>query len=109
MCFDTTSVNTGWLQGAAVRIEAERGIAMWWLPCRHHIPELFVKEVYTLIFGEDRAPEILQFKHFQVSWDSLDKTKFSGLGAKRSIVDKRNEVVRLCQSTLQGEKMIRDD
>ena len=42
MCFDTTASNTGWLRGAAVRIESKLKRPLMWLPCRHHIAELFL-------------------------------------------------------------------
>ena len=35
MCFDTTSSNTGWIQGASVRIEKSLKRPLMWLPCRY--------------------------------------------------------------------------
>ena len=35
MCFDTTASNTGWIQGASVRIEKHLKRPLMWLPCRY--------------------------------------------------------------------------
>ena len=65
MCFDTTSSNTGWINGAATRIEKYLAMIqkrpLLWGPCRHHIPELFLKAVWEALFGEDMAPHYLDF------------------------------------------------
>ena len=41
MCFDTTSSNTGWIQGASIRIEQHLKRALMWLPCRYSIFHMF--------------------------------------------------------------------
>ena len=75
-CFDTTNANTGWIKGAAVKIEEKLKRPLLWLACRHHIAELFLKSAWTCIFGDvDKCPYYQKFKDFQSIWDTLDKTR----------------------------------
>ena len=55
--FDTTSDNTGWRQGAVVRLEKAVGEAILWVACPHHYYEIHVKKVARLYFGETSNPE----------------------------------------------------
>lgn len=45
-CFDTTSVNTGHLAGAATVLERLLKRNLLWIPCRHHIYELCLKAIF---------------------------------------------------------------
>ena len=77
-CFDTTSSNTGWIRGAATRIEQKLERPLLWLPCRHHISELLLKDAWTSIFGDiDKSPYIQKFIDFKKIWPSLNKTKYN--------------------------------
>ena len=42
--FDTTSANTGVIEGVMSHIENLLGRKILWLPCRHHIAELHIKQ-----------------------------------------------------------------
>ena len=42
LCCDTTASNTGRLNGACVLLEKKLGGDLLYLPCRHHIYELFI-------------------------------------------------------------------
>lgn len=42
MCFDTTSVNTGRLNGVCVGLENRLGHELQWLACRHHVLEIIL-------------------------------------------------------------------
>ena len=65
MCFDTTSANTGWINGAATLIEQYlEKKPLLWLPCRHHIPELFLAAAWEALFGKDMAPHYQDFEFF---------------------------------------------
>ena len=107
-CFDTTAANTGWLQGACVRIEKDLNRPLLWLPCRHHIAELFLKDAWTSIFGEDMSPYYQEFKDFQKIWDGLKKDKIQGLGIGRSIRARANMIIEFCKEQLK-RKVVRDD
>ena len=108
-CFDTTASNTGWLQGACVRIEKELKRPLLWLPCRHHIAELFLKDAWTSIFGEDMSPYYQEFKDFQKIWDGLKKDKIQGLGIGRGDMRARAKmIIEFCKEQLK-RRIVRDD
>ncbi|XP_044579677.1 uncharacterized protein LOC123261880 [Cotesia glomerata] len=48
MCFDTPPVNTGIYKGTCVLIEKELGRKLVWLPCRHHIMEIILRDFEVL-------------------------------------------------------------
>ena len=102
MCFDTTNSNTGWLGGAAKLVEDKLGRPLLWLPCRHHIGELFIGAAWVVIFGNDKSPEVIEYKNFQSAWNSLDKTKITLLKPNKYLdKSKRDQVVSFCQSALE--------
>ena len=43
LVFDTTGSNNGRRKGSVTRFEKMFNRALFWLACRHHIPELFNK------------------------------------------------------------------
>jgi len=49
------------------------------LACRHHILELVAEAAFTMSFGLSSGPDITRFKHFQSSWNFIDKSKFEPL------------------------------
>ena len=53
--FDTTSANTGVIEGAMSHIQNLLGRKILWLPCRHHIAELHIKHTYMKIMNMQRA------------------------------------------------------
>ena len=55
--FDTTSANTGVIEGAMSHIQNLLGRKILWLPCRHHIAELHIKHTYMKIMGHTNRPE----------------------------------------------------
>ena len=113
MCFDTTSSNTGWINGAATRIEKSlakiQKRPVLWLPCRHHIPELFIKAAWEILFGKDMAPHYNDFKVFQQSFPNLDKKNYHILEPKQWMNPHINRVVEFCHFILNSEKQPRDD
>ena len=109
MCFDTTSSNTGWLSGAAVKIEEQLEKPLLWLPCRKHIAELILKAAWESVFGKDMSPFYTEFKEFQETWwTKLDKTKASPLKPKRWMKSRINEIIAECKNAL-NTKFPRDD
>lgn len=73
LIFDTTSSNTGILQGAATRLEVMINRKLFWLACRHHILELVVAAAWKSMFGDDQSSDHLRFKELQEKWNSLDR------------------------------------
>ncbi|KAG7154590.1 hypothetical protein Hamer_G014936, partial [Homarus americanus] len=56
LCFDTTSSNTGRVQGAVVHLEALLEKQLLRLGCRHHVMELVVRAAASNIFDKTSAP-----------------------------------------------------
>ncbi|ESO05704.1 hypothetical protein HELRODRAFT_171365 [Helobdella robusta] len=56
MCFDTTAANTGTSSGACVLLEKLLHRNLLHFACRHHVHELIIGEVFTVLFGPSRAP-----------------------------------------------------
>jgi len=71
MSFDTTSGNTGRLNGACTLLEKKMGRELLWLACRHHVMELILLKVFTLCCGPSSAPDIPIFKRFRAVWAGI--------------------------------------
>lgn len=79
-CYDTTRVNSGVKNGAAVILEQLLGRMLFDFPCRHHIYELVLQAAYVACFDQaTSSPENCTFKLFQDEWDRLDQNSFSKL------------------------------
>lgn len=76
MCFDTTSCNTGIHIGACKLLEQKIGKQLLSLACRHHIYEIVVGDVFSVVFGPSSGPCVLMFKRFQSQWNFIDKSSF---------------------------------
>lgn len=74
--FDTTATNTGKKKGAAAKLQKRLSRTLLWLPCRHHIFELIVKEIFIVkLKFKSKKPNIEMFETLKNSWNSIDKTK----------------------------------
>jgi len=76
-CFDTTASNTGRINGAAALLERKFGRNVLWMPCRHHIFEVVLADVFLqskLIVTT--GPNIALFHKFKNKWETIDKTKY---------------------------------
>ena len=71
MSFDTTNSNFGRNKGAAVLIEASLEQKFLYLPCRHHIYDLIVKEACKLTFDYTIGPSSPIFETFRSNWQSI--------------------------------------
>lgn len=113
MSFDTTASNTGPIKGAAVLLELLMERDIMYLPCRHHIYELVMKEVFRTKMGETTGPEVPIFKRFQDKWKSIDQQDFIA-GVKDEIVAAKlitaapDEILNFCYAQL-GKQHRRDD
>lgn len=76
MCFDTTSSNTGRLNGACVLLEQALGRDLLHLPCRHHIMELIAGAAFWSCMGCSSGPEIQLFKRFKAQWNFIDTSDY---------------------------------
>lgn len=78
-CYDTTNVNTGERNGAAVILERMLGRKLLDFPCRHHIYELVLMTAYKSCFNQaTTSPDDILFKSFRNEWDRLDQLDYSG-------------------------------
>ncbi|XP_039968786.1 uncharacterized protein LOC120780593 [Bactrocera tryoni] len=106
MSFDTTSTNTGPMNGACAQLQRMLGRNLLTLPCRHHILEIYLRSVFDLHFKETQAPEVSIFERFAKAWPNIDTSSFkSGLDCediKSHISDGIcNDIKQFCHSQLQ--------
>ncbi|XP_042208413.1 uncharacterized protein LOC121856780, partial [Homarus americanus] len=76
LCFDTTSSNTGRVQGAVVHLEALVEKQLLRLGCRHHVMELVVRAAASNIFGKTSAPTDPLFQTLKKRWSQLDHSQY---------------------------------
>lgn len=83
------------------------------MPCRHHIYELILREVFEAKFGKSSAPGVLIFDRFKGGWDAI-KTKAYTAGieddevAKWIPVAKQIEIRDFCKVQLNESQPRRD-
>ena len=66
MCFDTTSrSNTGRFSGACVMLEKLMNRNLMYFACRHHVHEIIISEVFTILLGPSRGSNIALFERFR--------------------------------------------
>jgi hypothetical protein len=75
MCFDTTSANTGRINGACTLLENIIGRRLLWMACRHHILEVLLADAFGVCLGPSTGPDILMFKRFREKWSKLKHRK----------------------------------
>lgn len=80
LSFDTTSTNTGPFRGASLLLEQLLERDLLYLPCRHHIYELELKEAFEDKFGKTSSPGVPMFARFKEKWANIkDKPYSSGI------------------------------
>jgi hypothetical protein len=79
MSFDTTSVNTGRINGVCVGLENRLGRELHWLAWRHHVMEIILSKVFTTCCGPSNSPDIALFKRFKACWSAINRQNFSEL------------------------------
>ena len=92
MSFDTTSSNTGRLNGACVLIEQTLKKNLLYLACRHHMYELVIGAVISTCLGQSSGPEILLFKRFQTQWHFLDQGNYQDASSDEIVTNNLREV-----------------
>ena len=71
LSFDTTSSNTGRMNGACMIFEQLLGRNVLHLACRHHIHEIMLEEALSVTMGPSSGPDILLFKRFKTFWPNI--------------------------------------
>ncbi|XP_062551588.1 uncharacterized protein LOC134216805 [Armigeres subalbatus] len=108
-CYDTTNVNSGEKNGAAVILERMLGRKLLDLPCRHHIYELVLGTAYKTCFGRvTTSPDDMLFKSFRDEWDRLDKSVYSGFPAGKIAETEKVNIVSFC-NRMPLQTHIRED
>lgn len=112
LSFDTTASNSGWQNGACVKIENLLDRKQFYFACRHYILERIESAAWHTLFGSTVSPDNEHFKQFKKGWkDIKDKSNFTCLQiTSREIKSKRDKVVGFLKSCLQAKKLfIRND
>ena len=88
MSFDTTASNTGVRGGAAVLIQEKLARDLLFLPCRHHIFEIVLSDVFQYLFGPSSGPDIPIFKRFKGTWSTICRNR-----PEEGILDEETAVI----------------
>lgn len=114
ICFDTTAANTGLENGAGVLLERKIGRDLIYLPCRHHIFEIILKEIFLRkVLNATVGPNIPLFERFKNEWKDLDQ-KFFNFGITNETVRQHinpniaEEIKDFCLDQL-AKNICRDD
>ena len=75
--FDTTATNTGCHKGSCKLLEDKNrlGREILWCACRHHVFELVLEAVGTVLLGESNDPRLPFFGKLADNWNKIDKSK----------------------------------
>ncbi|KAG0726857.1 Tigger transposable element-derived protein 7 [Chionoecetes opilio] len=74
MCFDTTSANTGAINGACTILQQKIGRPLVSLACRHHVHELVLEKAFSTCLGSSSGPEITIFSRFKDYWSYINQS-----------------------------------
>jgi len=97
MGFDTTSSNTGKINGACTILQETLGRNLLNLACRHHIYELVVAGTFILVFGKTSSPTPPILIKFRNNWSTIDKTNMKAIPPK---IFKKQILARLKRETV---------
>jgi hypothetical protein len=92
MAFDTTSVNTGFKNGACTILERKVGRRLLSFACRHHMYEIVLQKIFSLALGETCGPDMEIFNRFKLQWKFIDHGFFRTAAADRNM--KINDIIR---------------
>lgn len=111
--FDTTSSNTGRLNGAATLLEQRLDRDVLYIACRHHVFEIILQTaIIEAKLFESSGPDIALFKKFKNSWNKIDTTKFSLFNenkkTKEILTPVREEMIRFCSQKLTEDHPRKD-
>ena len=77
MCFDRTASNTK--NGAYILLEKLMEKNLLYFACRHHMHEVIIGEIYSVLLGPSSGPNIALFKRFQKCWPSIKQANYAPL------------------------------
>ncbi|GBM45488.1 hypothetical protein AVEN_210221-1 [Araneus ventricosus] len=77
LCSDTTRSNTGRITGAIRFLELYADREVTYFPCRHHIYELVLRNVFEYELNEvTSSPKVAFFKKIREKWNNLEKENY---------------------------------
>jgi len=97
MSFDTTAVNTGLRNGACILLEQDMDKDMLCLACHHLIMEIMLEAVVVHAIGCSSGPDILLFKRFKKSWNTIQSEHFETVISDASTL---NEIENISTDTI---------
>lgn len=77
LCFDTTYVNSGHINGAGIRLERLLSKKLQFFPWRHHIYELVLRLVFEHFMGATKSDKVKLFSNFKAAWNQMDTKEYS--------------------------------
>jgi len=51
--------------------------SLLYFACRHHVHEIVISEVFTLLLGPSHWPNIALFERFSKFWPNIDQSQYS--------------------------------
>ena len=108
ICCDTTASNIARVNGVCTNLEKLFNRDLLYLPCRHHIFELVLRNCFESLMGATSAPDMALFKRFREAWTKLDKNVYI-TGSNEVPDDVRSTIVGSVEHYLSTQKQERDD
>src|SRR6218665_242128 len=90
--FDTTASNASLKNGACTFIENSLQQELVWVTCHHHVMELPLAAVFSILFGPTGGPHVTMFRRFQQTWPSVYQTTHEKVSA--DMFDSHTSAVR---------------
>ncbi|KAG0714084.1 hypothetical protein GWK47_014841 [Chionoecetes opilio] len=100
MCFDTTSANTGAINGACTILQQKIGRPLVSLACRHHVHELVLEKAFSTCLGSSSGPEITIFSRFKDYWSYINQSAINpptNEDLPETLVSKRDDLIQALQ------------
>lgn len=112
--FDTTSSNTGRLNGACTLLEMKLGRNILFLACRHHIFELVLQAaIFSVKLYSSTGPDIPLFKKFKASFPNINTLNILNCDTSSDLLlligEKREEILLFCLKILKIDQETRHD
>ncbi|XP_076052754.1 uncharacterized protein LOC143032172 [Oratosquilla oratoria] len=109
MCFDTTSANTGDVNGACTLLQEKMDRPLFSFACRHHVHELLVKKAFASCLGPSSGPEINLFSRFKEYWRFIDRSANQPLSDLPKTIAAKREAIIESLNAIMIKKQPRDN
>ena len=96
MCCDTTSSNTGRLNGTCINTEQSLNKQLLFLTCRHHMLKLVIGAVFTACIGTSSGPDV---RYPYTSQKTFPRKSF----AKKHFPEPSFSIIDICQKSHLAE------